>query len=498
MDNNDLNSVIIDNLIDGIILIDNKGIIQRANRAALDIFGYEARELLGSNVSMLMPLPHSRAHNDYITNYIKTGIANIIGIGRDVKATRKDGSEFDMELAITHAPFDNEHYFIGFVRDISAQKEAEEMLKINSKIMRAINSALSSFINADVPKKEIFDSMLERLLDITESKYGFIGEILKKEDHTPYLKSHAITDISWNQETRNFYRENVRNGLEFYNLNTLFGVTIRTGEHVISNDPYHDERRGGLPAGHPALNTYIGVPIYSGNILIGMAGLANRHGGYNEELVYQLKPLLGTIGNLIAGYRNLSSRQKAEQDLYKAQQTLRNLAETDALTELRNRGALYLDLEKLFNAHQGKANTFSVLFLDIDHFKQINDTYGHAAGDYVLKEVANILSLSIRPDDVSGRYGGEEFVIGLPHCSASNAFELAERIREHITRHEFTVQDDKEYKAIDVTTSIGIASITEMTDSIEGLLSQADKAVYAAKQAGRNQSIIYDRHSKVA
>lgn len=491
IDQKDINALIIDNLIDGIILIDINGNIKQLNKAAAQMFGYTTSELVDKNVSALMPLPHNRAHNDYLKNYLNTGNAKIIGIGRDVEAARKDGSTFNMELAITEARVDNETYFIGFVRDITLQKEAEELLKTNNQIMRAINNALASFINADIPKKEIFDAMLEKLLEITKSEYGFIGEILRKPDATPYLKTHAITDISWNQETRNFYKQNVRKGLEFNNLNTLFGITIRTGEFVISNEPGSDPKRGGLPSGHPPLNAYMGVPLYSGNMLVGMAGVSNRPGGYDEELVYQLKPFLGTIGNLIAGYQNLDSRRRAEQELYRAQETLRSIASTDILTGLSNRASLFLKLEELFNKHIGKENSMSLLFVDIDHFKNINDTHGHLAGDQVLKKVSTLLKESIRPDDVIGRYGGEEIIIGLDNCSTASARELAERIRTRIERTHIPISADSDSKTITVTISIGVASVNKLIDGIEQLIAKADDAIYRAKSLGRNQTIVF-------
>ena len=99
-------------------------------------------------------------------------------------------------------------------------------------------------MESGAPTGEVFDLLLKEVLALTQSEYGFIGEILH-EQNVPYLKTHAITNIAWSRETREFYRENVRAGLEFRNLDTLFGVTIRSGQMVIANDPANDPRRGG-------------------------------------------------------------------------------------------------------------------------------------------------------------------------------------------------------------------------------------------------------------
>ena len=97
----------------------------------------------------------------------------------------------------------------------------------------------------------IFDGLLQVLLSVTESEFGFIGEVLRDPGGNPYLKEHAITNIAWNEETRRFYEEHAPEGLEFRNLKTLFGAVMVTGEPVISNNPSQDPRRGGLPEGHP-------------------------------------------------------------------------------------------------------------------------------------------------------------------------------------------------------------------------------------------------------
>ena len=95
--------------------------------------------------------------------------------------------------------------------------------------------------------RESFNDLLHNLLELTKSEYGFIGEILHEDDGAPYIKTWSITNISWNEETRVLYQKFARDGMEFHNMNTLFGAVIKTGEHVISNSPVTDPRRGGLP-----------------------------------------------------------------------------------------------------------------------------------------------------------------------------------------------------------------------------------------------------------
>jgi len=163
---------------------------------------------------------------------------------------------------------------------------------------------------------------------------------------------------------------------------------------------------------------------------------------------------------------------------------LGSAAHTDSLTRIYNKGYLLEALEAEFKRAKALHTDFSVLFFDLDHFKKINDTYGHDAGDYVLKELTTIVrSGFVRPKDVFARYGGEEFVILLTNTPANAAAQIAERIRASIESHSFTYEG----KRLPVTTSLGVAELHSGIESAQTLLKAADKALYTAKQGGRNR-----------
>ncbi|MEQ9103682.1 MAG: PAS domain S-box protein [Rhodothermales bacterium] len=129
--------------VDGIIIIDSKGIIQSYNRAAASIFGYEAEEVIGRNVSMLMPNPHREQHDEYVNNYLRTGQARIIGIGREVNGLRKDGTTFPMDLAVSEVRKHGDVFFTGVVRDITERRRLEsEILRISEQERRRIGQDL--------------------------------------------------------------------------------------------------------------------------------------------------------------------------------------------------------------------------------------------------------------------------------------------------------------------------------------------------------------------
>ncbi|OYX04716.1 MAG: hypothetical protein B7Z05_07910, partial [Thiotrichales bacterium 32-46-8] len=184
------------------------------------------------------------------------------------------------------------------VLELHETRQQNQDLQVTQQMTRIISKAQSNFIN-ESDRRKAFDELLSDVLELTQSEYGFIAEVMHDGQGEPYLKTYAITNIAWNDETRTFYQNHAPEGMEFHNLKTLFGEAITTNQPVIANDPYHDPRRGGLPPSHPALNSFLGIPIHHGEQLVAMIGVANREQGYDESLVNWLSPLLLTIGQLI-------------------------------------------------------------------------------------------------------------------------------------------------------------------------------------------------------
>jgi len=127
----------------------------------------------------------------------------------------------------------------------------------------------------------------------------------------------------------------------------------------------------------------------------------------------------------------------------------------------------------------------SVLMIDLDHFKQCNDAYGHLVGDIVLKEIAKIMKDFVRQVDLIGRYGGEEFVLALPDTDRNSAIAVAERIRQEVERHKFKAYDE----TIAMTISAGVATYPDNGDDVQVLIDKADQALYRAKEEGRNRVV---------
>ncbi len=216
-----------------------------------------------------------------------------------------------------------------------ADRRKTERHKYNPfAMLNAISIAQSLFI-ADSGTKVLFDKLLTDLLILTKSKYGFIGEVLYSEKKEPYLKIYAISNIAWNKKTREYYKENAPEGMEFRNLKTLFGRVMTSGKPVISNNPSKDPRRGGLPEGHPPLNVFLGLPLYRYNQLIGMIGIANRPGGYDRQIVSFLKPFLATCSNIIVALRTEHMRRLTEKALWESEENFRSVFENSAVGMVR-------------------------------------------------------------------------------------------------------------------------------------------------------------------
>ncbi len=161
------------------------------------------------------------------------------------------------------------------------------------------------------------------------------------------------------------------------------------------------------------------------------------------------------------------------------------LAHTDPLTQVLNRRALTVRLASELERARRYDSVLTLLMVDLDHFKKVNDTYGHLVGDEVLREVATLLQNEVRSVDVVARYGGEEFVAVLPETSLAGAMIFAERIREHVAATPFA---SSLVEPLRLTASIGVSSYPSATIStVDDLFARADEALYRAKADGRNR-----------
>lgn len=191
---------------------------------------------------------------------------------------------------------------------VTAVTEAKAPSK-SLDLLATIAQVQRQFFQSESPKV-VFGCLLEALLDLMESEYGFIGEIKYEDDGTMFLQTHAVTNIAWDQATNQFYDDNINQGLRFYNLKSLFGTVMTTKEPVIANNPGTDTRACGIPKGHPPLDHFLGIPFFKpGGEMNGMVGISNRPGGYTAKDIEFLEPFTVTCGNLIQAYMQIEQNR---------------------------------------------------------------------------------------------------------------------------------------------------------------------------------------------
>jgi len=195
-----------------------------------------------------------------------------------------------------------------------------------------------------------------------------------------------------------------------------------------------------------------------------------------------------TLSISINIYRNAVRFLRMNHELDMAKKNADKLARLDVLSGLGNRRAFFEQGQLLYNTSIRYGSSVTISMIDIDNFKSINDTYGHAAGDQIIKTLAKILQKGVRESDVVARIGGEEFAIVLPETAASAAYELIERLRSEINLNPSIVGEEK----LTYSASFGIAEDNEKCASFEQLLSNADEALYRAKQTGKNKAVIFN------
>lgn len=241
-----------------------------------------------------------------------------------------------------------------------------------------------------------------------------------------------------------------------------------------------------------------GVHFFIRGLLVSLLGYAlgllvfgfSWHPEISDELIYSLLPMLILYPILIGSITYNLSMQ-----LHRQKELLKHLSRTDSLTDIFNRGYWELRAREEIVRVRRSHSPLSLILIDIDHFKQVNDTYGHSMGDHVLQQVAQYLQWNLRESELLGRYGGEEFGIILPDEDITMAWQLGERLREFIEQAEFQDPSDPGNTRLRCTISIGVAAFSDSAGDFSSWVRAADAALYEAKHTGRNRCVMYVGHN---
>ena len=439
---------------DAVLFMNSSGNITYWNHAAESIFGYPADEAIGKNLhDLIVPQRFHKAFNKAFPEFKKTGQGAAIGQTLELAAFRKDGEEFPVELSLSATQIGGEWHGLGILRDITERKQAQAAMELSLNIQRVMDTIL----NLSLPPltlKEILAKALDAMLSIPAFALLNKGTIFLVAEDGKNL------ELAVHQNLPEALQQSCAL-LPFGKC--LCGRAAATREIVFADglDERHEIRYDGIePHGHYC------IPIMVEGNLLGVlnAYVAAGHVAIERER-NQLQTVADTMGVVI-------ERKRAEE-------TLKQMAHHDNLTGLPNRNVLYDRMNQTLAISRRHQQSFAVLFLDLDHFKEVNDTLGHDAGDELLKEASTrILSCVRRETDTVARVGGDEFTIILMETLEPAGAELvSKKILKSLTQ-PFNISG----KECHIGTSIGIAIYPEDGEDSETLVKNADSAMYHAKR----------------
>jgi diguanylate cyclase (GGDEF)-like protein len=295
---------------------------------------------------------------------------------------------------------------------------------------------------------EIVSKYYTRLLPSTSGSLYLVDDTLKKMDFFAKWGDITLPETAFSIKKCNA----LKSGISLYRSGDAYEKLC---EHTKQNKFILEKEN------------YLCIPLFNHDMILGLLQIQYPHETLGSSLEETLsKQLILTLANL------------------KLRDLLKNQATRDPLTNLFNRR--YLDESLPRELYQAKrySRSLSIIMLDVDHFKTVNDTYGHKAGDMVLKEIGSLLQEKSRKGDIVCRFGGEEFLLVLQEASLEDATTRANQLREEISKLKFTW---KESALKHITISLGVSSFPEHGEAAEELISIADEALYLAKEAGRNR-----------
>jgi len=462
--------------MDAIVAVDEAQNIVQFNAAAEQIFGYQAVEVIGKSLHMLLPEQFRQSHYKHLHNFSETGsTARTTHSLGTLSGLRANGEMFPIEISIARVQMGERMLSFAIMRDVSERLKLEGLLLTHYDSLNTLHHITLDLLNQrDV--REMLHFIVVKAAKFLEAPYC---EVLLPEQDELVAKA-STQDELFSPGTR-IKRSEGR--LSWKVFDTGLPATL---------DNYSDWLERHAIYEHQNFKAVMAIPILVGKKCIGVLGFARGAAGapFRQDDI-----LSATHFADIAALAMENSR------LYREVQAL---ATTDELTSLHNRRNLLELGNRELRRSQRYARPLSVLMLDVDHFKQVNDTWGHAAGDIVLRGLAQHCMEQLRSTDELGRYaqkdetggnligrlGGEEFAILLPETNLDQAMFVAERIRSAVERMLFKVpgaNGGPDSALLQVTISIGVAALNPEMAAMPDLLHQADKALYTAKQTGRNR-----------
>lgn len=440
-------TILMDNMTDGVIVLDDFGRVVDINQSALEITRYKGNHPIGMTIWEM--------YKDYLPqiNHLKdqSDIQEELRLPTDPPRY--------LDIKIDSIGDIKGHGQVITIRDVTSRKlvEIEEReQRLYAEALAEITSLLNSSLNLDQVLEQILDN-INKVVPHDAANIALVDEkgVLRFRKVKGYEK-YGTREIVLGLETRVSKVPNLKRMAE-------------TGSPSINPDTHADPEWVKDMPGAGWIQSYIGAPIISSGTLLGFINLdASIPNFFRTDHMYRLQ----TIANQAAvAIRNAQLYEEMEY-----------LAITDSLTGLYNRRYFFEFARKEIAQSKRYRKDLSIIMMDIDHFKRVNDRFGHQMGDQVLENVSKVCHSLLRTADIMCRFGGEEFIVLLPETDKADAENAALRMCQAAA--ESTLEAD--LGEIKITLSIGVAELDKEHDTLDTLISAVDKALYQAKADGRN------------
>ncbi|AEF99509.1 sensor domain-containing protein [Methylomonas methanica] len=532
---------------DAMLISDEQGIITMVNHQCESLLGYQAEQLVGQSIEILVPETIRPNHVKSRAQFNAKPSVKAMGAGRVVKARKRDNSEFDVEISLSPIQTEKGMLFASALRDITQRKRMEDELRASEERFRRMSNASPAMIwITDVNGKPTFVN--QTWLDFVginfeqaisyESWIQFIHPDDRESVFAEYYKNvfdqkPIVTEYRM-RRTQGDWRWILDHGVPIYDekgvfagyIGSAFDITERKqaeADFRIAATAFESQEAMVITDANAVIlrvnKTFTESTGYSAEEAVGQNISILKSGRHDQDFyadmwrslkntgtwqgeiwdkrkndqiypkwltITAVKDETGAVTHYVGTHIDISDRKAAEDEI-------KNLAFYDPLTQLPNRRLLLDRLQQALATHARKQVFGALFFLDLDHFKNLNDTLGHEKGDQLLQQVAGRLSSCVREGDTVARLGGDEFVVMLKELGARSAEAAvqAEMIGEKILRtlNETYQFDGYEHRS---TSSIGATLFSDQSLGIDELLKQADIAMYQAKAAGRNNLRFFD------
>ena len=453
-----------------IAAVDGRGRILYANPQVLATFGWTPEELMGEPLERLVPTRLAEHHVGLRDAYLRDPAARPMGVGLVLTGLRRDGVEFPAEIGLVPVMSDRGPIVIATVVDITNAIELRKSLSLATSALRRRADTLE-----DRGREMSLLAHLGELLELCESLEDAYGVIASAAESLFPWDAGALYAIDPSRAAA----EAVAEWGQPAPVRRVFGLADcwalrRNRLHVALAD------------GTEPVCSHVEEPIVTGVLCQPLTAQADTFGLLHLQARQRVGArargaLLADRERLVA---TLGERLSLSLSNIRLRASLREQSLRDPLTGLFNRRYLEETLTREARRAVREGYPLSVLMADLDHFKDLNDAFGHAAGDAVLREIGRIIAELVRGEDVACRFGGEEFVVVLPKATLDNARRRADGLREQIKARQI---GDSARIYPPITVSIGVAAFPSDGASVEQLILAVDSALYRAKAEGRDR-----------